>query len=87
MKKNNEKFVAHGYMGMNNFGGIEIQINDFGDSARLRFCDGEITDWLEIEYGINEDDDGDIYTYNYVRFNNEEYRLDEFERIDIQRGN
>lgn len=76
MEESNEKFVAHGYMGMNNFGGVEIQINDFGDSARLKFYGGEITDWLEIECGINEDDDEDTYTY--VRFNDEEYGLDEF---------
>lgn len=81
MKESNEVFVAHGYMGMDNFGGIEIQINDFGDSARLRFYDDEVTDWLEVEYGINEDDNEDIY--NYVRFNDEEYGLDEFVRTNI----
>ena len=81
MKESNEVFVAHGYMGMDNFGGIEIQLSDSGDSARLRFYDDEVTDWLEIEYGINEDDDEDIY--NYVRFNDEEYGLDEFVRTNI----
>ena len=35
---------------MNNYGGNEIQINRSGDAARIKFQDGEITDWLEIDF-------------------------------------
>lgn len=45
------------YKAMNIYGGNEIQINKNGDSARLKFQDGEITDWLEIEF----DEEGVAY--------------------------
>lgn len=55
--KEMDEFTPHGYKGMNNYGGNEIQISDSGDSARLKFQDGEVTDWLEIEF----DEDGVAY--------------------------
>lgn len=51
------EFSPNGYKAMNNYGGNEIQINNSGDSARLKFQDGEVTDWLEIEF----DEDGVAY--------------------------
>lgn len=51
------EFRPNGYKAMNNYGGNEIQINNSGDSARLKFQDGEVTDWLEIEF----DEDGVAY--------------------------
>lgn len=55
--KEMDEFTPHGYKGMNNYGGNEIQINNSGDAARLKFQDGEVTDWLEIEF----DEDGVAY--------------------------
>ena len=52
-----DDFNAHGYKAINNYGGNEIQINNSGDAARLKFQNGEITDWLEIEF----DDEGVAY--------------------------
>ena len=55
--KENDEFTPHGYKTMNNYGGNEIQINEKGDAVKLKFQDGEITDWLEIEF----DEDGVAY--------------------------
>ena len=52
-----DDFQPNGYKGMNNYGGNEIQVNRNGDSARIRFQDGEVTDWLEIEF----DEEGVAY--------------------------
>ena len=55
--KEMDEFTPNGYRGLNNYGGNEIQISKNGDSARLKFQDGEITDWLEIEF----DEEGVAY--------------------------
>lgn len=55
--ESDDEFSPNGYKAMNNYGGNEIQINKSGDSARLKFQDGEVTDWLEIEF----DEDGVAY--------------------------
>lgn len=58
-------FEAHGYRGTSNFGGLEMQLDDRGEMARLRnSVTGEVTDWLEIQFdseGIPYviDDNGD----------------------------
>lgn len=52
-----DEFMPNRYKAMNIYGGNEIQINKNGDSARLKFQDGEITDWLEIEF----DEEGVAY--------------------------
>ena len=48
--KESDEFTPQGYKGMNNYGGNEIQINRSGDAARIKFQDGEVTDWLEIDF-------------------------------------
>jgi hypothetical protein len=55
--ENEDDFQPNGYKGMNNYGGNEIQVDNRGESARIRFQDGEVTDWLEIEF----DEDGVAY--------------------------
>lgn len=52
-----DDFQPNGYKAMNNYGGNEIQVNKGGDSARIKFQDGEVTDWLEIEF----DEEGVAY--------------------------
>ena len=52
-----DDFVGHGYKTTSNLGGNEIQISDSGDAARLKFPNGRITDWLEIEF----DEEGVAY--------------------------
>ena len=50
-----EDFIAHGYYTVSNAGGYEVQLSRDGQSARLR--DGDtITEWMDIEWVINEDD-------------------------------
>ena len=48
--KESDEFTPQGYKGMNNYGGNEIQINRSGDAARIKFQNGEVTDWLEIDF-------------------------------------
>jgi hypothetical protein len=62
MKNENKKFIAHGYYVVSNAGGYEVQIDDSGDSARLKLPNGEITEWLPIEYIQDEhsENEGDL---------------------------
>ena len=69
-----DDFICHGCKAWSNWGGIEMQISDGGDEARLRYPDGEITDWLEIEY----DEEGVAYI---TAPNGEIERFDEYERV------
>ena len=63
--KEMDEFTPNGYRGLNNYGGNEIQISKNGDSARLKFQDGEITDWLEIEF----DEEGVAWNFQYIYYN------------------
>ena len=69
-----DDFICHGCKMWSNWGGIEMQISDSGDEARLRYPDGEITDWLEIEY----DEEGVAYI---TAPNGVIERFDEYERV------
>lgn len=51
--KENDDFIGHGYKTLNNHGGNEIQISDSGDGARIKYQDGEVSDWMEIEFDEN----------------------------------
>ena len=56
--KENDDFQAHGYRGTSNWGGLEMQISDSGDAARLRnSITNQVSDWLEIQF----DEDGVAY--------------------------
>ena len=56
--KENEDFQPHGYKGASNWGGLEMQISDSGDAARLRnSVTNQVSDWLEIQF----DEDGVAY--------------------------
>ena len=74
MNDTDDDFICHGCKAWSNWGGIEMQISDGGDEARLRYPDGEITDWLEIEY----DEEGVAYI---TAPNGEIERFDEYERV------
>jgi hypothetical protein len=56
-----EEFIVHGHYTVSNNGGYEIMLNGSGDAARVRDAFGsdnpETSDWLEIEYVTNEDED------------------------------
>ena len=59
MKNENEEFIAHGYYVVSNAIGYEVELNKSCDGARLRI-DGKVTDWLDIEYIVDEDsEEGD----------------------------
>jgi len=49
------EFKAHGSYTISNCIGYLIELNNAGDAARLS-CNGEITDWFEIEYVDDEDE-------------------------------
>lgn len=58
LKENEDDFTPHGYRGITNNGGYEMQISDKGDTARLRdSVTNDITDWMEIEF----DEEGVAY--------------------------
>ena len=69
-----DDFVGHGYKTTSNLGGNEIQISDSGDAARLKFPNGRITDWLEIEF----DEEGVAYI---TTPDGDMERLDEYMRF------
>lgn len=52
-----KEFNPHGYRCVTNNGGYEIEISNSGDAARLRDSVlNSITDWMEIQYELGEDD-------------------------------
>lgn len=51
-------FEPTGYRTTSNIGGREIQISDDGSMARIKLENGTITDWLEIQYEL-VDENGD----------------------------
>ena len=59
-----EEFITHGYYTVSNCGGYEIQLNDWGDMARIKDAYGndnpQISEWLEIEYIIDEDNEEEL---------------------------
>ena len=62
-----KSFKVHGGYTISNTGGYEIELSDCGDSARVRDAWGSdnprISDWLEIEYIIDEDSEPDEEGY------------------------
>lgn len=74
MTESNEDFQPHGYKGTSNWGGLEMQISDRGDAARLRnSITNQISDWLEIQF----DEEGVAYV---IDENGEEERLCDYMR-------
>tara|TARA_R110002167_G_scaffold3430_2_gene16748 strand:- start:1386 stop:1634 length:249 start_codon:yes stop_codon:yes gene_type:complete len=55
----NQDFIAHGCYTISNLGGFLIELSNCGESARVKDNYGsdkpQISDWLEIEYVIDED--------------------------------
>lgn len=72
--KENDGFQAHGYKGTSNTGGLEMQISNSGDAARLRnSVTNQVSDWLEIQF----DEDGVAYV---IDENGNEERLCDYMR-------
>jgi len=66
-----DEFITHGYLTLSNSGGLEIQINNDGDYARLRYYD-KVSRWQRIKSRAN----GKYYVTYYGRV----YPLDWFIR-------
>ncbi len=62
-----EDFITHGHYTVSNWGGYEIQLSDCGTMARVKDSYGSdnpiISEWLEIEYVIDEDSEPDEEGY------------------------
>tara|TARA_R100001198_G_C5235451_1_gene213519 strand:+ start:439 stop:966 length:528 start_codon:yes stop_codon:yes gene_type:complete len=62
-----KSFKVHGGYTISNTGGYEIEISECGDSARVKDAWGSknprISEWLEIEYIIDEDSEPDEEGY------------------------
>jgi DNA-directed RNA polymerase subunit L len=72
--RENDDFQPHGYRGTSNWGGLEMQISDSGDAARLRnSVTNQVSDWLEIQF----DEDGVAYV---IDENGDEERLCDYMR-------
>ena len=65
-------FIAHAYLTINNYGGFELQLDDHGDSARLKYFD-KVSRWQEIKYNRQGGP--------YVTYYGTTYKLDEFMAI------
>lgn len=72
--KESDDFIGHGYKTTSNLGGNQIQLSDSGDGARIKYPNGEISDWMEIEF----DENGVAYV---ITPDGEEERLDEYIRF------
>lgn len=49
-----DNFIPHGYRTISNAGGLEMQLSDKGDTARIRnTATNTVSDWLEIQFGEN----------------------------------
>ena len=64
-------FTSHGYLTLSNHGGLEIEINNSGDAARLSYY-GKVSRWQEIKYNFS----GSPYVTYYGR----RWQLDQFMR-------
>ena len=71
-------FKPHGYLTLNNWGGIEIEINDTNESVRYRYFGNIGRKPCKISY-TNK---GRAYFRVYGR----RYYLDEFMRVDYPLG-
>ena len=68
-------FIAHGACGMGNGFGVEVEVSENGDSGRLRFSDGDTSNWIEMQYGLNAETEEDSA---YLRHYGHNWYMDEF---------
>jgi len=54
--EDDELFIADGYYTVSNSHGYEIELSQCGSCARIK-DDDEISDWLEIEYILDDEDE------------------------------
>lgn len=73
----NNTFIVHGYLTLNNWGGIEIQLNETGEAARVRDNFGgekvNKTKWQEIKYNR----EGEPFIIHHRR----KYHLSQFLKV------
>lgn len=74
-------FVANAYYTISNGISLEIEIADGGDALRIKY-NNDISDWLPIEYKIDEYSDNEEDTIPYVMYGEMEIDLNNVMRID-----
>jgi hypothetical protein len=67
------KFECHGTLTLSNHGGLEIELSDDGESARLRYYN-ELSRWQEVKHNTKG---------FYVTYYGCPYYLSEFMRTEI----
>lgn len=70
--KNKEPFITHAYLTLSNHGGMKLQIDDNGETARLKLYERTFG-WQKIKFAPS----GRPYLTNQ----NETYYLDEFIKV------
>ncbi|MDE7350247.1 MAG: hypothetical protein K2N25_04215 [Muribaculaceae bacterium] len=71
--RENDDFISHAFKPTSNHDGNGLQVSNDGSMVRLQFPNGEITDWLEVNF----DENGVGYV---TTPDGEEERLDEYMR-------
>ena len=74
-------FNANAYYTISNSISLEIEIADSGDALRIKY-NNDISDWLPIEYKIDEYSDNEEDTIPYVMYGEMEIDLNNVMRID-----
>lgn len=65
-------FITHGTLTLSNHGGMEIQLSDDGEAARLQYY-GKPSRWQQVKYNRS----GDPYVTHFGR----KYSLNQFMKI------
>ena len=77
-------FIPHGGYTVSNRGGFEVQLSEDGTQARLRSVfvgeESEVTEWLDIESDVSEDEEGEIVAVIDPKGYN--IPMDRVERVD-----
>lgn len=66
------EFKCHGVLTLSNHGGLQLEISDDGEAARLKHYDDHHSRWQEIKHNTKG---------AYVTYYGQVYYLDEFMRI------
>ena len=73
-------FTVHGLMGISNFGGFELEVNEDGSAIRIRESysqkNTKPSDWLILDYDI----DGDAW----FEYQDDIYYLNQFMRVEME---
>lgn len=69
-----DNFVVHGYYTLSNYGGLEIQLSDNCEFARLRYYN-KLSKWQKIKYNRAG--------LSYVTYWGKKYLLNVFLKVNI----